>query len=123
MKSIVFVVKNNYCVKSFVHAFNHFEILISSFCSGGSAKSNRIGISTIPGSPQEIHDQQKCESIFPLSTNPSSDMIEKVMDEQENLVNSDDDDEQAQMPVDDGQTECNRMNEKIDLTMNFFLHF
>jgi hypothetical protein len=30
------------------------------------------------------------------------------MDEQENLVNSDDEDEQAQMPVDDAQTECNR---------------
>jgi hypothetical protein len=30
------------------------------------------------------------------------------MDEQENLVNSDDEDEQAQMPADDGQAECNQ---------------
>jgi hypothetical protein len=29
------------------------------------------------------------------------------MDEQENIVNSDDEDEQIQMPVDDVQTECN----------------
>jgi hypothetical protein len=28
------------------------------------------------------------------------------MDEQENIVNSDDEDEQGQMPIDDGQTEC-----------------
>ena len=77
------------------------------FGFSGSAKSNRIGISTIPGSPQEISDGQKCEPIFPLSTNPSSDIIDKAMDEQENLMNSDDEDEQAQMPVDEEQTECN----------------
>ena len=29
-----------------------------------------------------------------------------IMDEQENIINSDDEDEQAQMPVDDIQTEC-----------------
>jgi hypothetical protein len=29
-----------------------------------------------------------------------------VIDEQENLGNSDDEDDQAQMPVDDAQTEC-----------------
>jgi hypothetical protein len=78
----------------------------------GSAKSNRIGISTIPGSPQEMSDQQKSEQIYPLSTNPSSDIIDNpsnipIIDEQENIVNSDDEDEQAQMPVDDVQTECN----------------
>jgi hypothetical protein len=33
-------------------------------------------------------------------------MIDKAMDDQENLVNSDDDDEQAQIPVDDVETEC-----------------
>lgn len=59
-------------------------------------------MSTIPGSPQE-----KCENIFPLSTNPSSDTIEKGLDEQENLVNSDDEDEQVPMPVDGVETECN----------------
>lgn len=104
MKLIVFDEKNNYFVKGlnrkkFKHKFS------GSF--SGSAKSNRIAISTIPGSPQEIPEQQKCETIYSLSTNPSSDMIDKVIDEQENIMNSDDDDEQAQMPVDEGQTECN----------------
>ena len=44
-------------------------------------------------------------NIYSLSTNPSSDMIDKVIDDQENIMNSDDDDEQAQIPVDEGQTE------------------
>ena len=80
----------------------------------GSAKSNRIGVSTIPGSPQELHEiqeQQKAESIYPLATNPSSDMLDNpsnipMMEEQENIVNSDEDDEQTQMHVDEVQTEC-----------------
>ena len=86
----------------------------SSALFSGSAKSNRIGFSTIPGSPQddnELQDQQKPENIFPLSANPSADTIDQrpttpIMDEQEHLVNSDDDDEQAPIAMDDGQTEC-----------------
>ena len=82
-------------------------------CSG-SAKSNRIGVSTIPGSPQgpsDIPDQPKSEAIYPLPTNPSPDMNENdantpILEDQENLGNSDDEDEQGQMPVDEAQTEC-----------------
>ncbi len=106
MKLIVFDAKNNYSAKRL--KLNSIISHSFSFYFSGSAKSNRIGISTIPGSPQDISEQQKCESIYPLSTNPSSDIIDKVMDEQENLVNSDDEDEQAQMPADDGQAECNQ---------------
>jgi len=57
--------------------------------------------------------------MYSLSTNPSSDIIDKVLDEQENMVNSDDEDEQAQMPVDDIPTECNNNREK----KNFFNSF
>jgi hypothetical protein len=80
----------------------------------GSAKSNRIGFSPIPGSPQEPHEmseQRKPEPIYSLSTNPSSDFIDNrsnmpTIEEQENTVNSEDEDEQAQIPVDDdGQTD------------------
>jgi len=77
-------------------------------------------MSTIPGSPQDISEQQKCEPMFSLSTNPSSDIIDKVMDEQENIVNSDDEDEQAQMPVDDVQTECNNYSKLKKLLCLFF---
>jgi hypothetical protein len=82
----------------------------------GSAKSNRIGFSTIPGSPQEVHEipeQRKTEPIYSLSTNPSSDTIDTrsnmpTIEEHENILNSEDDDEQAQIPVDDDvPTECN----------------
>lgn len=102
------------------------------FCSG-SAKSNRIGVSTIPGSPQEPHevqDQEKSDSIYPLSTNPSSDIIDNqsnmpIIDEQENIINSDDEDEQAQMPVDVDEvpTECKGwLREKtVILILKFFL--
>ncbi|CAF0927932.1 unnamed protein product [Adineta steineri] len=87
----------------------------------GSAKSNRIGFSTIPGSPQEPHenqDQEKCETIYSLSTNPLADIIDNGtntpnIDEQENIVNSDDEDEQGQMPVDDEQTESDVQEEKL----------
>jgi hypothetical protein len=72
-------------------------------------------MSTIPGSPQEPHeisDQQKSDNIYSLSTNPSSDMMDNrsnmpIIDEQDNIVNSDDEDDQGQMPVDDVPTECN----------------
>ncbi len=97
--------------ETFECQFKDFKIIIDFFFSG-SAKSNRIGISTIPGSPQEISEQQKCEPMYSLSTNPSSDIIDKVLDEQENMVNSDDEDEQAQMPVDDIPTECNNNRKK-----------
>ncbi len=82
--------------------------------TSGSAKSNRIGFSTIPGSPQEPHEmfeQRKTEPIYSLSTNPSSDFIDNrsnmpTIEEQEHIVNSDDEDEQVQIPVDDdGQTD------------------
>ena len=106
MKLIVFDVKNNYCEKGSTNSLHPKKTFVLLIFFSGSAKSNRIGISTIPGSPQE-----KCEPIFPLSTNPSSDLIEKGVDEQENLVNSDDEDEQVPMPTDDVQTECNTMKE------------
>jgi hypothetical protein len=91
---------------------------LSSIYSSGSAKSNRIVFSTIPGSPQDLHDiqeQSKPERIFPLSANPSIDTIDTpsitpMIDEQENehehVMNSDDDDEHIVLPMDDGQTEC-----------------
>ena len=56
---------------------------------------------------QSIHKQQM----------PSTDMIGDgsnlpTIDDQEHLINSDDDDEQGQMPVDDAQTECNNLAKK-----------
>ncbi len=82
-----------------------FKIILFS----GSAKSNRVGFSTIPGSPQEPHEiceQRKTDSIYPLSTNPSSDLMDNrsnmpTIEENENIINSEDEDEQAQIPVDD----------------------
>jgi hypothetical protein len=94
--------------------YHHFRFIFS-----GSAKSNRVGISTIPGSPQEpheIHEEEKNEIIYSLSTNPSADPIDTrsnmpTIEEQENTVNSEDDDEQAQIPVDDdAQIECKKNN-------------
>jgi len=41
-----------------------------------------------------------------------------IIDDQENLVNSDDEDEQGHMPVDDAQTECNN-----SIKQEIFLHF
>ena len=81
----------------------------------GLAKSNRIGFSNIPGSPQEAPDMQesiKPEPMFPLSANPSVDNNENqpttpMIDEQEALVNSEDEDEPTPMPVDEAQAECN----------------
>lgn len=61
--------------------------------------------SVIPGSPQDVQDHcetPKGENLFPLSANPSAENL----DEQENLVNSDDDDEPTAMPVDEAQAEC-----------------
>ena len=89
------------------------------FLYSGSAKSNRIGFSTIPGSPQEPHEitsQRKTEPIYSLSINPSSDPLDNrsnmpTIEEQENTVNSEDDDEQPETAVDDdAQTECNLNN-------------
>jgi len=42
-----------------------------------------------------------------------------TIDEQEHLVNSDDEDDQAQMPVDDVQTECNHQ-QQIKIVFFFF---
>ncbi|CAF3160644.1 unnamed protein product [Rotaria sp. Silwood2] len=71
----------------------------------GSAKSNHIDFSTIPGSPQEPHEiskKRKIESLYSLSTNPSTETIDSrsnmpTIEEQENIINSEDDDEQAQV--------------------------
>ncbi|CAF0829541.1 unnamed protein product [Rotaria sordida] len=109
------------CIEDIRHEIDRLRREEQLLRESGSAKSNRIGISTIPGSPQEPHEiqeQQKSETIYPLSTNPSSDIIDnpsniQIIDEQENIVNSDDEDEQAQMPVDDGQTESDVQEEKL----------
>ncbi|CAF3917956.1 unnamed protein product [Rotaria sordida] len=88
----------------------------------GSAKSNRIDFSTIPGSPQEPHEiskKRKIESLYSLSTNPSSDTIDSrsnmpTIDEHENIINSEDDDEQAQVAIDDDvQSESDVQEEKL----------
>ena len=51
-----------------------------------------------------MSEQRKPEPIYPLSANPSSDM--PTIEEQDNIANSEDEDEQAPMPVDDdGQTD------------------
>jgi len=113
LKSIVFDAKNNYFVKG---TFSYQTILIihSSILFSGSAKSNRVGFSATPGSPQEPHEiseQRKTEPIYSLSTNPSSDLIDNrsnmpTIEEHENIGNSEDEDEQAQIPIDDdGQTD------------------
>ena len=81
----------------------------SSISSSNSAKSNRIDFSTIPGSPQEVHElpvQRKIESIYSLCTNPSADLIDHrsnmpTIEEQENLIMSEDDDEQGPITTDD----------------------
>ncbi|CAF0740846.1 unnamed protein product [Rotaria sp. Silwood1] len=109
------------CIEDIRHEIDRLRREEQLLRESGSAKSNRLGISTIPGSPQEpheIHEQQKPETIYPLSTNPSSDIMDnpsniQIMDEQENIVNSDDDDEQVQMPVDDAQTESDVQEEKL----------
>jgi hypothetical protein len=88
----------------------------SSIIFSGSAKSNRVGFSTIPGSPQEVHElpeQRNTEPIYSLSSNPSNDPLDTrsnlpTIEEQENVITSEDDDEQAQIPVDDdAPMECN----------------
>jgi hypothetical protein len=85
----------------------------------GSAKSNRVGCSTIPGSPQEPHEilsERNTEPMYSLSTNPSSDPLDNrsnmpTIEEQENTVNSEDEDEQPPPSIDDdAQTECNLNN-------------
>lgn len=99
------------------------------FVFSGSAKSNRVGFSTIPGSPQDPHEmlsQRKAEPIYSLSTNPSSDAIDNrpnmpTIEEQENTVNSEDEDEQPPTPVDnDAETECN-LNKKSNMYRCTFL--
>ncbi|UJR13835.1 hypothetical protein I4U23_000846 [Adineta vaga] len=88
----------------------------------GSTKPIRIGFSTIPGSPQEPHEmapQRNTEPIYSLSTNPLSDPLDSrsnmpIIEEQENMLNSEDDDEQAQIPIEDEvQTESDVQEEKL----------
>ncbi|CAF2596783.1 unnamed protein product [Rotaria sp. Silwood2] len=88
----------------------------------GSAKSNHIDFSTIPGSPQEPHEiskKRKIESLYSLSTNPSTETIDSrsnmpTIEEQENIINSEDDDEQAQVAIDDdAQSESDVQEEKL----------
>jgi len=42
-----------------------------------------------------------------------------IIDDQENLVNSDDEDEQGHMPVDDAQTECNKTRNFLYFSIHF----
>ncbi|CAF5187207.1 unnamed protein product, partial [Rotaria magnacalcarata] len=99
------------CIEDIRHEIDRLRREEQLLRGSGSAKSNRIGVSTIPGSPHELHDQQKSDAIYPLSTNPSTDIDNpsnmQILDEQENMVNSDEDDEQVQLTGDDVQTECN----------------
>ena len=108
-KSTYSVEKNNYFVEGWRNfCFFFIESSNSFLFSSGSVKSNRIAINTIPGSPQDLSDQAKCEPMFTLSANPSAELIEK-----ENIANSDedddDDDEQTPVPADDEEpTECTK---------------
>lgn len=92
----------------------NFKFFIN-ICFSGSAKASRVGLSTIPGSPQEPlenHKKRKIESLYSLSTNPSSDPIDNrsnmpTIDEHENSTPSEDDEEPAQVDIeDDAQSEC-----------------
>jgi hypothetical protein len=94
-----------------------------SICSG-SSKPNRLGFSTIPGSPQEPHEmpsQRNTEPIYSRANNPSPDPLDSrsnmpTIEEHENIVNSEDDDEQTPTPVDDDvQTEC-----KLAIFMSYY---
>ncbi|CAF3544733.1 unnamed protein product [Rotaria socialis] len=108
------------CIEDIRHEIDRLRREEQLLRGSGSAKSNRIGVSTIPGSPQEPHelqDQQKSDAIYPLSTNPSTDIDNpsnmQILDEQENMVNSDEDDEQVQLTGDDVQTESDVQEEKL----------
>ncbi|CAF1059087.1 unnamed protein product [Adineta ricciae] len=87
-----------------------------------SAKPHRLGFSTIPGSPQEPHEmpsQRRTEPIYALSSNPSSDPLDSrsnmpTIEEQDNIMNSEDDDEPVQTPLeDDVQAESDTQEEKL----------
>ncbi|CAF1930846.1 unnamed protein product [Rotaria magnacalcarata] len=105
------------CIEDIRHEIDRLRREEQLLRGSGSAKSNRIGVSTIPGSPHELHDQQKSDAIYPLSTNPSTDIDNpsnmQILDEQENMVNSDEDDEQVQLTGDDVQTESDVQEEKL----------
>ncbi|UJR33367.1 hypothetical protein I4U23_020815 [Adineta vaga] len=109
------------CIEDIRHEIDRLRREEQLLRESGSAKSNRIGISTIPGSPQGLHEiqvQQKCENLYSSPTNSSADMIENgsnmpIIDDQEHITNSDDEDEQEQMPVDEAQTESDVQEEKL----------
>ena len=100
------------CLSYYIKYFSYFLF------KSGSAKSNRVGFNTIPGSPQEPHEiqqRQTNETMYPLNTNPSTEPVDSrtnmpTIDEHENIAGSEEDeDEQAQMPTDDEvQTECKK---------------
>ncbi|CAF0729447.1 unnamed protein product [Adineta ricciae] len=109
------------CIEDIRHEIDRLRREEQMLRDSGSAKSNRIGVSTIPGSPQgpsDISDQPKSAAIYPLPTNPSPDMNENdvntpILDDQENLGNSDDEDEQGQLPTDEAQTVSDVQEEKL----------
>ncbi|CAF1334039.1 unnamed protein product [Adineta steineri] len=110
------------CIEDIRHEIDRLRREEQLLRENGSAKSNRIGLSTIPGSPQEPHEmssQRKTEPIYSLSTNPSSDLMDNrsnmaTIEEQENIMNSDDEDEQPPTPADDDvQTESDAQEEKL----------
>lgn len=70
------------------------------FCSSGSAKANRIGTTTVPGSPQDILENSPKKILFNGETRSNMPTI----DEQENLPPSDDEDEQDDDDDDDEAT-------------------
>ncbi|CAF1374135.1 unnamed protein product [Adineta steineri] len=111
------------CIEDIRHEIDRLRREEQLLRENGSAKSNRIGLSTIPGSPQEPHEmsssQRKTEPIYSLSTNPSSDLMDNrsnmaTIEEQENIMNSEDEDEQPPTPADDDvQTESDAQEEKL----------
>ena len=74
-----------------------------------------FGFRTIPGSPQgpqEMPELHKHQGIFSLVSNPVDNRSNMpTIEEHENLLNSDEDDEHAHLPVDDdGQIECKEIS-------------
>ncbi|CAF4893295.1 unnamed protein product, partial [Rotaria sp. Silwood1] len=110
------------CIEDIRHEIDRLRREEQLLRENGSAKSNRIDFSTIPGSPQELHEipkKRKIEALYSLSTNPSTETIDSrsnmpIIEEQEHIINSEDDDEQVQTAIDDdAQSESDVQEEKL----------